>query len=401
MAVGKLFELLPEPIGLIGPDFVVRRQNPASLEEFGAGRHRRCYEVHFGRREPCHGCMLGEVLRSGRTESWFLEHHKDQDPGPSSYYEITLVPVVGANGDVVELIEIVRDATMTVALEHHLIRISEQLDADVKKGVARNEALSTQSAVLRDQLHELRDTQARMVQTEKLASLGRLAAGLTHEIHTPLGTILANLDVLKRRIDELHEHAGGVAEEDFARIGEVLELHDLATDRIHKIVRSLRMFAHLDRAVEEYVDPHEGIDAALMLLTHELRDGIKVERVYGSIPPVWCRPDAMNQVYMNILQNAVQAMDGPGTIRIVTRVDDGRNVILEFHDDGVGIPETNLDKLFEPGFTSKPRGIGTGLGLAIAYRTVEGHGGRLEVESAPGEGTMFRVRLPIEPPPGL
>lgn len=400
MAVGKLFELLPEPIGLIGPDFVVRRQNPASLEEFGAGRNRRCYEVQFGRSEPCHGCMLGEVLRGGRTESWFLEHHKSDDPGPSSYYEITLVPVANSHGDVVELIEIVRDATMTVALEHHLIRISEELDADVKKGVARNEALRHQSEVLRDQLRELQETQARMVQTEKLASLGRLAAGLTHEIHTPLGTILANLDVLKRRIESLRERGVEDAGEDFERIREVLDLHDLATDRIHKIVRSLRMFAHLDRAVEEFVDPHEGIDAALMLLTHELRDGITVERDYGDIPPVRCRPDAMNQVYMNLLQNAVQAIDGNGTIRIVSRVD-GDRVVLEFHDDGVGIPEKNLDKLFEPGFTSKPRGIGTGLGLAIAYRTMEGHGGRLDVESEPGVGTVFTVRLPIEvSPPG-
>ena len=106
----------------------------------------------------------------------------------------------------------------------------------------------------------------------------------------------------------------------------------------------------------------------------------------------------MNQVYMNILQNAVQAIEGEGTIRIVTRVD-GDRVVLQFHDDGVGIPETSLDKLFEPGFTSKPRGIGTGLGLAIAYRTVEGHGGRIDVESTPGDGTVFTVRLPIEPTP--
>lgn len=420
MSVHRLFDRFPEPLSVVGADLVVRRQNRESRTQYGDGAGERCYQVHFDRDAPCPGCLLGDVLRGKRTESWYFEHKSggdetrnasegettvDRPEGspaagaePSSYYEITLIPLTDARGEVTEMVEILRDATMTVALEHHLIRVSEQLDDDVREGHARNEELRVQTERLRDELREIQEAQASVVQTEKMASLGRLAAGLTHEIHTPVGTIAANLDVLRRRLDDLRSRVGDRAEDEFAELDRVVELHEMATERILSIARSLRVFAHLDRSVEERVDPHEGIEAALALLTHELKAGVRIARDYGDLPPLLCRPDAMNQVYMNILQNAVQAMSrGPdpatGELRIVTRAE-GDEVVLEFHDDGVGLSPDVLDKVFEPGYTSKPRGVGTGLGLAIAYRTVQIHGGRIEIESTPGEHTVFRVVLP-------
>lgn len=401
MSYGKLFDLHPDPMSVVGPDFAVRRQNAASAEKHGEGRGRRCHDLHFGRTEPCKGCLLGEVLRDGRTESWFLEHRPAPEVAPS-YYEITLIPIKDARGDVVEMIEVLRDATMTVGLEHHLIEVSEKLDRDLALGTRRTEELQRQADQLRETLRELQADQATLIQTEKLASLGRLAAGLTHEIHTPLGAIVANLDVLRRRLDALGTRPPGPP--DLDKIRDIVELHEIAADRIRKIVGSLRMFAHLDRAVLESVDPHDGIEAALLLLTHEIRGSVEVVRDYGTLPRIPCRPDAMNQVYMNVLQNAVQALrskpEPGGTIRIATRIEDsedGGQAVLEFHDDGPGIPAAAIDKVFEPGFTSKPRGIGTGLGLAIAYRTVESHGGTIEVESRPDEDTVFRIRLPLMP----
>jgi signal transduction histidine kinase len=176
---------------------------------------------------------------------------------------------------------------------------------------------------------------------------------------------------------------------------ELLELHDMATARIQTIIRSLKQFAHLDRAVMEKVDLHEGIDAALQLLSYEIKQRVDVDRDYGDIPPVQCRPDAMNQVFMNLLQNAVQAIPDSGRIRIATRLQGDHHVVLEFEDNGKGIPADRIEKIFDPGFTSKPRGIGSGLGLAIAHQTISGHGGTIQVRSKPGEGTLFTLVLPL------
>jgi signal transduction histidine kinase len=400
-----LFERHPDAMGVVDPGYSIRRQNAAARERHGDGVGRPCHEVQFGRSEPCPGCLLGSAVRSGRSESWYMEH-RPAGEDVSSYFEVTLIPFLGDDGRVVELVEILRDATMSLGLEHHLIHVSETLDRDVRESTERNEQLARQTETLRNELRELQEEQAALIQTEKLASLGRLAAGLTHEIHTPLGAIIANVDVLERRVERIAA-GGSVPEREIAALRDALELHRMAAERIGTIVDSLRKFAHLDRAVIEHVDPHEGIDSAVLLLTHEIRTGIEIVRDYRTLPPLPCRPDAMNQVYMNLLQNAVQAIRSPkgpgsGTIRISTRVEDGPDgtpeAVLEFADDGPGIDPEVVGRLFEPGVTTKPRGVGTGLGLAIAQRTVASHGGRIEVESAPGEGTVFRIRMPLETP---
>ncbi len=371
-----------DPLSRLDTGRRIVRQNKLSVERFGDAGNQICHEAHFNRAEPCEGCLFQNVVEGGRAERWYLADH-DVGGKPPSYYEISLIPIVDDDGTVAAVQEVIRDATATVAVEQHLIELSE--------------SLGRQTHNLRKDLAELHKAQAALIQTEKLASLGKLAAGLTHEIHTPLGTLVANLDVLKHEIDGLKEELAGNLEASvrIGRMEDLLELHDMATNRIQTIIRSLKQFAHLDRAVMEKVDLHEGIEAALNLLTYELKQRIEIERQFGAIPAVQCRPDAMNQVFMSLLQNAVQAITGTGRIRIATRFNGENHVELEFEDNGKGIPAERLDKIFDAGFTSKPRGVGTGLGLAIAHQTITGHGGTITARSDSGQGTLFTLVLPV------
>ena len=375
-------EYFIDPVSHLDTDRRIIRQNRLSMERFGEAPDLTCHQAHFNRDEPCDGCLFRNVVDSGQAERWYLADRSD-DGHPPSYYEISLIPFTNTAGVVTAVLEVIRDATATVAVEQHLIELSENMGHQTQK--------------LRKDLAELHKAQAALIQTEKLASLGKLAAGLTHEIHTPLGTLISNLDVLRHEIRGLKEElAGGSgASPRFERMEELLELHDMATGRIQTIVRSLKLFAHLDRAVLEKVDLHQGIEATLQLLTYEIKGRIEIHRQYGDIPPVQCRPDAMNQVFMNLLQNSVQAIPDTGRIRIASRLLDNNRVVLEFADDGNGIPPDQLKNIFDPGFTSKPRGVGSGLGLAIALQTVSSHGGTLEVDSKPGDGTRFTLVLPL------
>lgn len=167
-----------------------------------------------------------------------------------------------------------------------------------------------------------------------------------------------------------------------------------AVSRIVKIVKSLKSFARLDQAELEFVDLHEGIDSTLTLLQHLLKDRIELIKNYGQLPELRCYVSQINQVFMNLLTNAAQAIPGRGTITITTR-HEGNFAVIEIADTGSGIAPEHLTHIFDPGFTTKGVGVGTGLGLAISYRIIENHRGSIAVESEPGKGTTFTVRLPL------
>jgi PAS domain S-box-containing protein len=253
---------------------------------------------------------------------------------------------------------------------------------------------------------ELRDTQAALVQSEKMASLGNLVAGVAHEINTPVGSINSNSDVMIRALEKLRQFFEGAPTEvrddpELARTLTVLEnigqVNQTACERIVRIVRSLRNFARLDEAERKQVDIHEGLESTLTLVHHALKNRVGLVKDYGELPEIECSPNQLNQVFMNVLVNASQAIADKGTITIKTR-SAGDTVAIAITDTGTGIPPRDLDKIFDPGFTTKGVGLGSGLGLAISYKIVKEHGGRIDVESEVGRGTTFILTLPVAPP---
>lgn len=267
---------------------------------------------------------------------------------------------------------------------------------------ARSNELGAANARLEAMNRELVETQMKLVQSEKMAALGQLVAGVAHELNTPVGVIKANLDVLSRVVARLAElgqnlppEAAAAVERNLKLIGELEVGSAKAIERVTRMVQGLRSFSGLDEATLQQADLRPGIESALTLLEYRLRDR-EVVRDYAEIPAIVCNPAALNQVFMQLLTNAADATNSRlnGRISIRTRHDgDWVEVVIE--DNGVGIPEESLPRIFDPGFTTRGVGVGTGLGLAIVYRIVTEHGGEVAVRSRSGEGTAFTVRLPL------
>ena len=254
----------------------------------------------------------------------------------------------------------------------------------------------TLEARVEERTLELRETQAQLTQAEKMKSLGQLVAGVAHELNNPIGFVHANLQLLDEQIAKLV--AGQRNEEDTRRvqdaIGKLLERSREGTTRVKKIVQDLRSFSRMDQADLQDADLHEEIDRTLRLMEPRFKDDIRVETDFGDFPRVRCYPGQLNQVFMNLLMNACDAIGSDGTIRIRTRPVPG-GVRLEFADDGPGIPEDVKSRIFDPFFTTKPVGVGTGLGLSLSHGLIERHGGRIEAISEPGQGTRFVIELPL------
>jgi signal transduction histidine kinase len=273
---------------------------------------------------------------------------------------------------------------------------------------------------------DLHQTQAALFQTEKLASLGRLAAGMAHEINNPLAFVTNNLAVLRRDVlaamrllDLYHSGRGTLAaaapelaaeiarleEEldlDYVRgnLGRLFEKSLVGLQRVRNIVLNLRTFARLDEAERKNTDLNEAVAATAEVLRHEIdRKGIRLETHLQPLPPLLCHPGKVNQVLLNVLLNAVQACAPGGRVAVRTRAEAG-DVVVEVEDDGLGIKPEHLPRVFEPFFTTKPLGQGMGLGLSVSYGIVRDHGGTITAESTPGRGSVFRIRLPPAVGPG-
>jgi signal transduction histidine kinase len=266
---------------------------------------------------------------------------------------------------------------------------------------------------------------ARVAQAEKLASLGMLSAGVAHEINNPLAYIANNLAVLERDVrflltvlglyekgrraldvaepELIHQVERIAAEFDLPyvreNLGKILQSTRQGVKRVADIVQNLRGFARLDHAAVDRADIHEALRTALEMIRGRLsRRNITVEEHLGDLPPVAGSPAQLNQVFLNLLVNALQAIEAThraqGRIVITTLANDGE-VTVEVVDDGIGIPEEIMPQIFDPFFTTKGIGDGTGLGLSITHGLVQDHGGRLEVASMPGQGSRFKVILPV------
>jgi two-component system, NtrC family, sensor kinase len=279
------------------------------------------------------------------------------------------------------------------------------------------EELENRNAELAQRKTELERLQAQLVHNEKMASLGQLAAGIAHELNNPAGFIFSNMTVLPdylRRLERVlssyeeiplsinaAERVKAVKQEtEYDHI--LADLNSLAADsyegaeRIRDVVQNLRLFSRLDEAEFKQVDLHEGIESTVRLLSKYYTSRfITLKRDYGTLPPVQCYAGQLNQVWMNLLINAAQAIgDTHGEVRIRTRCE-GETVIASISDTGKGIAPEHLKKIFDPFFTTKPVGDGTGLGLSITHGIIERHRGTIEVESIPCQGATFTVAIPV------
>ena len=275
------------------------------------------------------------------------------------------------------------------------------------KVVDRTRELNEKNLELQDALDQLRQTQQELVMHSKMAALGSLVAGVAHEINNPVGAVNSAADVCGRCIDrmvQLLDNSQDIEElkrnpqfqQFLSLLKENQSITVVAGQRIARIVQSLKNFARLDEAEYQRADVHEGIESSLTLLQHETKNKAIIVKEFGDIPQIFCYPNQLNQVFMNLLVNAVQAIENDGIIRIQTSSDES-NVYIKIVDNGKGIPAENQSRVFDPGFTTKGVGVGTGLGLSIAYNIVLKHKGDIKLESQVGKGTNFTIRLPIHP----
>jgi len=266
----------------------------------------------------------------------------------------------------------------------------------------RTQELSEKNKTLEQTLEQLKTTQHQLVMQEKMASLGNLVAGVAHEMNNPIGVIHSAADTTSRGIRKIKSLLqGDHDEEQLHQSFDVLEKNSsiitIASDRVAKIVQSLRSFARLDEALFQEVDIHQNIDTTLTLLSHELKDKTPAIKQYGEIPRIQCYPNELNQAFMNVLQNAAQAIDQQGTITIATHADETQ-VYVKITDTGNGILPEDLPQIFNPGFTTQSDGVGKGLGLSIVYNVIQKHHGEIRADSEIGKGTEITIALPIKQP---
>jgi len=354
----------------------------------------------------------------------------------------TTAPLRNDAGEVIGAIETLQDITERKHAENALRKMQAELEATVAQRTAE---LSQAKATLEEDIERresaeaellkryaeltelncrLQETHQQLIQSEKLASIGQLAAGVAHEINNPIGYVNSNIRSLKGYMTQLLDvfdtyekyeaelppaarEAIAAAKEraDFAYvrddIGQLISESEEGTGRVRKIVQDLRDFSRTDFSHEDWqaADLHAGLDSTLNIASNEIKYKADVLREYGELPLVECLPSQINQVFMNLFVNAAQAMpdERRGTIRVRTG-SVGDTVWIEIDDNGQGIPAELIDRIFDPFFTTKPIGKGTGLGLALSYGIVQKHHGNITVSSTPGAGTTFRITLPVHHP---
>ena len=363
-------------------------------EEFGASYEGFLDRIHPDDRERVRGLVDGSY--QNRTPLDFYHRIVRSDGTICTLHAHGEVTTDEANNPI-RMVGTALDVTELVKAEEEIRKLNAELEQRVQE----------RTAELESTLQRLKETQNQLVLREKMASLGNLVAGVAHEINNPMAAVKSASDVSRRCAQQLKEiiEQGSSAQvildnRHFQKAIRLLmknaEIAVEGSDRITKIIRSLKTFARLDVSELDKADIHEGLESTLTLLHHELKNKTEVIRNYGDIPRIYCYPQELNQVFMNLLSNAIQAIEKKGTIRIKTSTD-AENVYVMITDTGKGIPPEKLNKIFDPGFTTKGVGIGTGLGLSISHNIIRKHQGKIAVESTVGKGTKFTITLPIVP----
>lgn len=300
-----------------------------------------------------------------------------------------------------------------------LVQVQQQLQTDLERRKKMGEALRQEKQQQRELIRKLEQAHNQLLQSEKLASIGQLAAGVAHEINNPVGYIGSNLGTLTEYQQDLFQlldvyeslepllQYEGWALQRIHEAKQMVRLDHLRQDvpdlisesqqgvtRVRQIVEDLKDFSYADEKEWADADLHRGLESTLNIVNNELKYKAEVVKEYGELPSVYCQAPQLNQVFMNLLVNAAQAIEGQGVITLRTGSKQDW-VWIEISDTGQGIAADNLKHIFDPFFTTKPVGSGTGLGLSLSYGIVSSHGGRIEVDSKPGKGTTFRVWLPV------
>lgn len=305
-------------------------------------------------------------------------------------------------------------------MQKQLTAKNAQLQREIEVRERAEQSLLESYEQLKASNRRLEELHQQLLQSEKMASIGQLAAGVAHEINNPIAYVQANLKVIRDYMTSLlhmvgiYERAEGALAGNPALLAEIRQAKESAdlvfiredltnvieetqhgTARVSRIVQDLRDFSHVGEAGRQVVDLHSGIDSTLNIVAAELGKKAVVRKEYGDMPQIDCVPAQLNQVFLNLLMNALQSIERDGLI-IIRTGHEGEWAWAEVEDNGCGIAPENLGRIFDPFFTTKPVGQGTGLGLSVSYGIVNQHGGRIEVRSEPGKGSVFRVWLPVK-----
>ncbi len=294
-------------------------------------------------------------------------------------------------------IEQLADSTNKIMLK--MKEYNDTLESQKMMLENQNDELEAQNEELTESKQQIRDAQSQLVQTENMASIGQLTAAITHEINTPLGAINSNVQLFSMLIKLLEENENIKADEEImgliAQLKETNDVNVMACERVIQIIRSLKNFTKLDQAEFQESDLNESIRSVLVLTSNLWKRKIKIHEDYGSLPPVKCFSGLLNQVFMNIIVNAIQSIENNGEIYIKTYIDE-KNAYVCIRDTGCGISTENLNRIFDAGFSTKAAGTGAGLGLSISSNIIRKHKGEIIVKSELGVGTEFIVSIPLD-----
>ena len=457
-ALSEFFDRNPVPTFAIDADHVITHWNKACEHTIGRSAAdmvgtRNQWQPFYVEGRP----VLADLIVDGTVDemlgTYYGEKFGRSSLIPGAYEAEDFFPQLGENGRwlffsaaplrdvhgrIVGAIEVLQDVTQRKLAELNLhqaqldlerlvekrtaqlAQANGQLEEDIRQREAVETELLRRNAELTELNAKLSMAQQQLVQSEKLASIGQLAAGVAHEINNPIGYIFSNFNTLETYIEGLLAVLAGYegAEAHIAlpdilaklhAMREQVDLDFLKTDipvlmreskegivRVRKIVQDLKDFSRVDEGQEwQWANLHQGIDSTLNVVSNEVKYKADVVKKYGDIPDIECLPSQINQVVMNMVVNAAHAIAAErGTITIRTGTD-GDAVQIEISDTGAGISKADISRIFDPFFTTKPVGKGTGLGLSLSYGIVQKHNGRIDVESEVGKGTCFRITLPI------
>lgn len=410
--VENVMNSMGDALIVIDPHFQIKKFNRAAeelLQYTGSDVLNQPIELVF--EEIGQDLFSHEAIVEGKRMTFITKENKKVP------VDVNVRPLLDIKGPLLGYVLVARDMRMTLELISRLENMNASLEETVKK----------RTGIIEKIYDELKMKDAQILQQEKMASIGVLAAGIAHEINNPVGYINSNLEVLQENVRDIVSYVKRLEgvfpdpvqsdqqeqltktaqqmkemrsemriEDVFHDMDEIIRESKQGIDRIKRIIVDLKKFSHTDENKMELADINQEIESTLNIVANELKYKAKVVKELGALPSIECFPHQLNQVFMNIMVNAAQAIEAQGSIFIQTSMKDD-SIYIIIRDTGAGIRPENLQKIFDPFFTTKAVGKGTGLGLYIAYGIVEKHRGKISVQSEVGKGTAFTIQLPIHP----